>query len=200
MILDDGMILRCIKDNSIERECYVHSNGFVKITFVMNRTLHRLHVWNSSFVEKVDTERTPHTHPWSFDSEVVAGSLTCEFFSEERGSTFTKFCCEALPIPGEGHRNYKVGQVNLSSYACFSLEKGSRYKQSSKVIHDVYPTNELICATLVKKETVEEVSSFLYSKKREKGRVKNINISRRLVNSVAEEVLFYAKNKNAEAI
>jgi hypothetical protein len=101
----------------------------------------RLHVWNSAF--KVKNASPLHTHPWDFESLVVAGSVQQYRYEEFEGH-----------VPGEYSEKYWKQTIKCGEGACTMTPKervwlfknkletfveGSTYTQEKNEIHESVP-------------------------------------------------------------
>lgn len=97
----------------------------------------RLHVWNHEF--GFPKASTMHTHPWDFQSLIVAGELKqMRYVKDREGDWFNS----ATILCGEGGcMMSKPQRIRLAGCQMEHYAEGETYTEKAEEIHESFPTN-----------------------------------------------------------
>lgn len=106
----------------------------------------RLHVWDDRY--KIDHVSPLHTHPWNFDSEIVAGVVR-----QIRYEVYDA-ACDHLPVynrvlikcGANACTMSDAEQVRLFGSTLERYEEGKSYNQVADEIHESFPENGTVTA------------------------------------------------------
>jgi hypothetical protein len=118
----------------------------------------RLHVWVPSMFARKNVT-TIHTHPWHFNSTIVAGALRNRLFTEltkpedrQRGALYSKL--EIVCGPGGGPSGRPRVDTSLFCHNEFSYHAGETYELWSHEIHETIPEDGTV--TIIERRFPEE--------------------------------------------
>jgi hypothetical protein len=98
---------------------------------------HRMHVWDDRYAVRGVTLH--HTHPWDFESIVVAGSVENIRFVETDGPDGTEFTKQLILCGEGGGVAAEPERVKLLGYTSEHLREGDRYRERGDEIHVSVP-------------------------------------------------------------
>jgi hypothetical protein len=117
---------------------------------------YRLNIWDSRY--RVPNVSLMHTHPWDFESLIVAGELTNYRFSfSPDGDEYDRALIK--PGPGGGLTT-NDGRVTLRCHAKETYWSGGVYAQNANEIHVSAPTDGTV--TLNRRQRVGEDLAHVY--------------------------------------
>jgi hypothetical protein len=121
---------------------------------------YRLNVWDSSF--RVPNVTLIHTHPWDFESVIVAGKLKNIIYEEDCLNNLYKTYSRAEIKPGIGGGIDKdtIAKVSLKSMSEIVHTEGQVYSQTANMIHLSNPVDGYI--TLKCRHRVGEDKALVY--------------------------------------
>lgn len=130
----------------------------------------RLHIWHSDFkfVEDGEVASELHTHPWNFNSVVVAGRVRNYRFIESAGTSLDSG--QAIPRRRQTIRCGQGGgligdpvDVFLSEQPTETFDEGASYAQLAQEIHRSVPDDGTV--TIIEREFLEDTEhAFVYFK------------------------------------
>jgi len=143
MEVDTKTFVRYILENALAFTWTLQGFGMLR-TYIGHS--HRLHIWDSRY--SVPNVSDIHTHPWNFDSTVVAGrmiNLRYERRNDNSNSHMEQIikCGEGGGLCGVPKREYLVCSGSES------LSEGESYHQEAHEIHRSIPESGTV--TLVKR-------------------------------------------------
>lgn len=119
--------------------------GFGMLRLYLDKNI-RLHIWDDR--HKVDNVSLMHTHPWDFESYIVAGRIRNYRFEKDGTKGKSYFCSKIQCGPGGGMRS-EPEVVLLSCAIDERYSAGEFYRQAAEEIHESYPENGTV--TLVER-------------------------------------------------
>lgn len=124
---------------------YAHANGFLALTVHHSENLtRRIHWWPTAASRRSDI----HSHPWSFCSRVLFGTLLSIHYREndretDRTLTLRKYKCISS-VNESGYTFSSAALVIIEPVSEFTISAGSRYSLEPSEIHAVHPLTEAI--------------------------------------------------------
>lgn len=144
-------LVRWILENAPREAWSVQGFGFMRMYLNRGKESTRLHIWDSSL--RIPNVSDIHTHPWSFNSTVVAGLLGNTRYLKHPGKQFHVQLLKA----GENARLLdKSRTVALEKSTIESYGPGESYHQAFDEIHR---TNILIDGTVTLVERTVQVAN-----------------------------------------
>jgi hypothetical protein len=99
----------------------------------------RLHIWDSRY--RVDSVSPLHTHPWGFQSQVVAGVVRQIRYTLSENQYGTEYSRTLIKCgPGGGPKD-EVDKVRLFASTMEMYSEGQEYFQAASEIHESFPEN-----------------------------------------------------------
>jgi hypothetical protein len=120
----------------------------------------RLHVWAPSMFAKKNVS-TIHTHPWHFNSTIVAGALVNRLFTdlirhtETRRSDTPYSKLEIVCGPGGGPSGRPRVDTSLFCHSELSYRTGDTYSLWNHEIHETIPEDGTV--TIIERRVPEEL-------------------------------------------
>lgn len=143
--------VRSILENPLTREWSLQGFGMLR-TYLDKEV--RLHIWDSRY--KVDEVSEIHTHPWHFDSLVVAGQVqNLRYWRVPSYRHDSMLFNKQLIKCGVG--GCMVGSPTVEALAIASREvfiAGETYRQSAKEIHQSLPEDGTV--TIVRRQFLDD--------------------------------------------
>lgn len=133
--------------------------GFGMLRLYLSKTV-RLHVWNSS--KAVPNVSVIHTHPWHFDSHVIAGQIiNVRYVISDvypgRACVphqYAKILCGMGGGIAKGELKEERGVKNLCELPLEIYKEGATYTQSADEIHKSLPTDGTV--TIVTRRPLDD--------------------------------------------
>ncbi len=123
--------------------------GFGMLRLYMSKQT-RLHLWSDQ--HKVSDVSDIHTHPWDFQSVVIAGELrNLRLYPERQGKPYLNQTI--LCGPG-GYPLADISRINLWAKPLEIYKEGDTYKQSATEIHQSFPLDGTV--TLIQRQFRED--------------------------------------------
>lgn len=143
---------------------YIHPNGFFKIPLFESDYLGpkiRLHVWIPHRLTPSAIDTNIHTHHWSFDSFVMAGSLRHITYLEARGTSYNK--CRLSRRPSNGHVLHTISKCELHIAEERQIGPNASYSLKATEIHQLFPSiHDRVTATLILQHRHTEYLNHVY--------------------------------------
>lgn len=122
--------------------------GFLRL-YLDDDRVYRLHVWDDRY--RVEGVSDIHNHPWSFTSQIIAGSLTNHLYHEQNTLDQFNTTIKQRILTGENAKpSAPPENTHLIRYSNTTYVQGSIYHQRADEIHRTYPSRGAI--TLIKRE------------------------------------------------
>jgi hypothetical protein len=99
----------------------------------------RLHVWDDRY--RVKNVSVLHTHPWAFDSVVVAGRIHQYRYEEVKLGEGLGYWVTTIKCGEGGGVTGEKEPVNLKRGPLETFHEGSAYRQWAHEIHESFPEN-----------------------------------------------------------
>lgn len=132
----DKLLVKTILRNAVNlgRGWTVQGLGMLRL-YLDDST--RLHVWNSRFI--IPGVSPLHTHPWAFDSIVVAGTVRQRRYTEKICTEYIQSFNRAQITCGANAKIEQQDKVWLSELPEEVFNEGQSYRQWAEEIHRSYP-------------------------------------------------------------
>jgi hypothetical protein len=123
-------LVRWVLENSRREDWSVQGFGFMRMYLTRGDESARVHIWNSKL--RLEGVSDIHTHPWSFESLVVAGRLgNIRYTGSFPGVPYTRHLIKA----GEGAHLLDASPVSLTEHVLERYAEGEQYTQRDDEIH-----------------------------------------------------------------
>lgn len=144
-------LVRWVLENSRREDWSVQGFGFMRMYLTRGDTSARVHIWNSKL--RLEGVSDIHTHPWSFESLVVAGLLgNVRWTPGTTGRSFDEYLLNA----GEDARLLSSPKpVKLVEHVIERYGPGETYKQRHDEIHSNVICKESTITVIARELQVE---------------------------------------------
>lgn len=133
-MLGKKALVRWVLENSRREDWTVQGFGFMRMYLTRGDESARVHIWNSAL--RLPGVSDIHTHPWDFESTVIAGLLGNVRYTEMPGNNRTFTHIKRLIKAGEGAYLQGRGlQVRLEEQVIQWCAVGDEYQQAHHEVH-----------------------------------------------------------------
>lgn len=143
-------LVRWVLENSRREDWQVQGFGFMRMYLTRGDESSRVHIWNSKLRLKGVSDI--HTHPWSFESIVVAGQLGNVRYTENLSKNTHRRC---LLECGAGAHLLSTEDIGLTEHVTERYRAGETYKQRHDEIHSTSILEESTVTVVARSVQVE---------------------------------------------